>query len=306
MQTTGCHQTVLTEFASTYVHPVTAYNDVHLVNEVLPATTEHVKCADCHNPHQVTALAAPLPPPSSSFPRQVSGLLSGMRGISTSGAQVNPVQYDYEVCYRCHSGAATAQNFVGPSGPYPLRPARIANSVDERDRFSVSSLSSHPVTVITNQPLTSYAVKSLIVPATGTIIYCSDCHTSHGSQYPHILKAKYDTFSEAYFVNNYNLCYLCHNETFIMDPSASGFPYHRSHLNPTLPGRKPVPCSGCHDPHGVVANYHLINFDTVLLPPAVDLPVQAQTYVSSGPGRGSCTVSCHSTGAPNKYTHSYP
>ena len=301
-----CHQTVATAFSNLYVHPVTAYNDVHKGNEVLPATDKHVKCVDCHNPHRVTSQPAPAPPPASAFPRQVSGLLSGVRGISSGGAQVNPAQYEYEVCYRCHSGAATAVNFVGLFGPYPLLPTRIANTVDERQRFTLTNLSYHPVVGVTNQPLTSYAVKSLIVPTTGTIIYCSDCHISHGSQYPHLFRARYDTYSEPYFLTNYYLCYLCHNEAFVMNPLASGFTYHQSHVNPAQLNRQPVPCSGCHDPHGVVANYHLINFDTTLLPAAIDLPVLLQTYISTGPGQGSCTVSCHTTGSPNKYTHVYP
>jgi predicted CXXCH cytochrome family protein len=304
--TLACHAEVAPEFASPFIHPVSANNGIHRENEIIPAVLAHVKCVDCHNPHQATNLAAPPQPPSSPIPRTVNGPLAGMRGIDSGGSPADPAQYEYQVCFRCHSGAATASNFVGPSGAYPLRPTRLLGTVNERDRFAITNSSFHPVIGQTNQPLTSFAVKSLISPVTGTFVYCTDCHKPHGSLYPQLLTAKYDTFSEPYVSFNSELCYRCHNEAFILNSTLSGFPVHSAHVNPTQIGRPPVPCSGCHDPHGVGTVPHLINFDTALLPVAADLPFAAQTYLSTGPGQGRCTVSCHSTGSPNKYTHSYP
>jgi hypothetical protein len=67
------------------------------------------------------------------------------------------------------------------------------------------------------------------------------------------------TYSE----NNYALCFRCHNPRILMS-SSSAFPPHESHV--TVEG---VPCSVCHDPHGIpladggsiAGNAHLINFD---------------------------------------------
>jgi predicted CXXCH cytochrome family protein len=300
---TACHLDVAVAFGNSYSHPVSAFNDVHNDRgiESLPIQRKHVKCVDCHNPHQATNQAAAPAPSASTFPRTVNGPLAGVRGLSSLGSTVVPAQYEYEVCFRCHADSASF-NFVGQYGAFPFLPIRQTGTADQRARFAVSNASFHPVVGQTNQPVSSFAVRSLFQPVAGTIIYCSDCHSRHGSQYPHILKAQYDTFSEPYIRVNYELCYTCHNETFISDPQSSGFPFHASHLNPVAPGRKPVPCSGCHDPHGVTSSPHLINFDTTLLPYAAGLPAAAQSYLSTGIGRGTCTVSCHTSGG---FTHSY-
>lgn len=308
--TLACHLDIAALFGDPYAHPISSYNNVHNDRgiETLPVTEKHVKCVDCHNPHQATNQPAPPVGPASPSPRTVNGPLAGVRGVSSFGGTVIPAQYEYEVCFRCHSGPV-ATNFVGRYGAYPLLPTRLASTAEEQLRFSIGNSSFHPVIGQTQQAASSFAVRSLLLPVAGTIIYCSDCHSHHGRTdvpMPHILKEQYDAFSVPYLQVNYKLCYTCHNETFINDPASSGFPMHASHLNPVLPGRNPVPCSGCHDPHGVAGSPHLINFDTTLLPFAADLPPSFQTYLSTGPGRGTCTVSCHSTGAPNKYVHSYP
>ena len=77
------------------------------------------------------------------------------------------------------------------------------------------------------------------------MIYCSDCHNSdqsvkaggagpngpHGSQYEHILMARYDMppptstippYSTGSFPSSYDLCFRCHSDTFITGP-LSGF-----------------------------------------------------------------------------------
>jgi predicted CXXCH cytochrome family protein len=304
--TTTCHAAVATAFGSSYSHPISSNDNVHNVNgvESLPMEQKHIKCADCHSPHQATNLAAPPASPGYPLPRTVNGPLAGVRGFSALGSTVTPAQYEYEICFRCHTGQFSS-SFVGQYGAHPSLPIRLVSNPDERLRFATSNRSFHPVIGQTNQLVTGFAVRSLLLPSAGTIISCSDCHSRHGSQYPHILKAQYDTFSEPYLRTNYDLCYSCHNETFINDRMSSGFPSHVSHLNPAAPGRLPVPCSGCHDPHGVATSPNLINFDTKLLPFAADLPPAVQSYLSTGPGHGTCTVSCHSSGVPNKYTHSY-
>jgi predicted CXXCH cytochrome family protein len=301
----GCHQDVaLAITGSAYAHPVSLNNGIHnrLGVETLPMQEKHAKCVDCHNPHQATK--QPAPPALGSFPRTVNGPLAGMTGISMLGSPVAPAQYEYEVCFRCHTGPSAA-NFVGLYGTDPYLPDRVMKTADVLLSFGLSNPTYHPVLGKTNQPAGSFAVNSLLSLTPDTIIYCSDCHSSHGSQIPHILKGRYTTRSELYLDSKYELCYTCHNKDFINNPSQSGFPMHASHLNPVAPGRNPVPCSGCHDPHGVVGSYHLINFDRNLLPnPNVPIPTYQH---STGAIRGTCTVSCHSTGTfPNIYTHSYP
>src|SRR6185503_4165742 len=95
------------------------------------------------------------------------------------------------------------------------------------------------------------------------MIYCMDCHSDdsngsrgpHGSSFPPILKLRYETADntpESY--ENYALCYQCHNRDSILSdvsfrkkaiPSTATGGGHSGHL------RAGIPCSVCHDPHGV-------------------------------------------------------
>jgi predicted CXXCH cytochrome family protein len=309
--TAACHSSVAAAFTgSIYNHPVINQDNlVHKPNESLPVSQKHVKCVDCHSPHQANKL--PLPNPAPLTPRVISsnGPLSGVRGVSRGGVEVAPAQYEYEVCFRCHSGG-TAFTFIGQYGPSPLLPSRLVNDPNQVNRFAPMNPSFHPVIEVTRQPASSFSVQSLIDSTANQIIYCSGCHSSHSSTYPHLLRDRYETLSlPENSSSKYALCFRCHKDTF----SGSGFPYHDAHVYPTQPGRQPVPCSACHDPHGVSSamggtpahNAHLINFDRNLLPSDPGLPAEVQSYTSLGSGRGSCTVSCHTTGSPSKYTHAY-
>lgn len=310
--TAACHTTVAAAFTSSvYRHPVIGeYDLLHKPNETLPLVEKHVKCVDCHSPHQANNLTPPVP--SSGTPRVISsnGPLSGVRGISRDGHEVAPAQYEYEVCFRCHSGSA-ASSFTGNYGPSPDIPARLVSDPNQAQRFAPTNPSFHPVIGVTGQLPNSYSVMSLIDTTPNQIIYCSDCHSSHGGSFPHLQRNRYETLSlSPATATSYALCFRCHKDTF----AGTGFPPHNSHVYPTQSGRQPVPCSACHDPHGVSAamggsaahNAHLINFDRNLLPVDAALPPEQQSYTSTGTGHGSCTVSCHSTGgSPSKYTHGY-
>jgi len=147
------------------------------------------------------------------------------------------------------------------------------------------------------------------------MMYCTTCHADdeggargpHGSAFPPILKARYDTADntpESY--DHYALCYRCHDRSSILrDASfqrkligrktASGGG-HSGHL------AAGAPCSACHDAHGVNdvmgaaptrtgSHTHLINFDTrIALPkPGLQYPV----FKDNGMFSGSCTLVCH-------------
>jgi len=301
--TTTCHATVAASFnaAPAYSHPVINQNNqIHTLIEPLPlsASLKHVTCDDCHNPHQAQAVipATPLTllPPDIS----ASGPLSGVRGVNTGSSVVNPARYEYEICARCHSGGSAA-NFTGGYGPSPLLPLRQVRDIDELNRFASTNASFHPVIQTTRQLPSSFAVLSLINATVNQIITCTACHVSHGATYPHQVRYRYDTDSLTNPSSfNYELCFTCHKP---FNGYASGFSAHQSHVFPTGV-RKPVPCSGCHDPHGVNVP-HLINFDLNMLPAT---PSVVPKYLSTGVGTGSCTVSCHTKGNPDIYTYTYP
>jgi predicted CXXCH cytochrome family protein len=283
-----------------YKHPVQAFSDIHASNETLPLNLnrKHVECVDCHNPHRAGWQGTPLGdsfaqvPPASIAPN-VNGPLRGVRGVDMTGAATVAVaRYEYEICYRCHAGAS-ADQFISLSTQLPTR---LFIAYDESDRFNPANPSFHPVTADRRgngrSLLTQYQSKMFRV-------YCNDCHDSHGSNEPHMLRAQNgDTFPA--ITTTYPLCYRCHDEFFLMNTSSSAA-LHRSHV---LEHIKKAPCSACHDPHGIPtlvgANStnagHLINFDKLY----AGSTLQAGTAYNSG------TRSCLINGTCHTGTQPYP
>lgn len=266
------------DFNKTYRHNVFAYNQIHDPTENTDPAVAHVECEDCHNPHAVNNTVANAP--------DANGFLTGVRGINQSGNPVNTIQYEYELCYRCH-----ADN--------PVVTSTITRQIEQsnvRLEFEQTNPSFHPVGGVGQNA----DVPSLIAPLNeSSIIYCSDCHSSdgvgspagpHGSIYPAILKYRYETadYTQESFAN-YELCYSCHSRTSILNDDSFG--EHDTHIR-----GEDTPCSVCHDPHGinssqgnVTNNSHLINFDVNV--------VQARNgslrFVKTGTNRGYCLLRCH-------------
>ncbi len=278
----GTGKDVEYQFQKTYHHPVENQAAVHDPGGDPLSATYHVECVDCHNPHQADDTVAVAP--------DIKGPQKGVRGVDQDNNLVNPAQYEYEICYKCHGDNSFVDLAAVP---------RIIEEVNERLRFDPQNPSYHPVSDVgkgSNVPSLrpGYTVTSRI--------YCSDCHGSddstkaggigpngvHGSIYPHILLKQYeqDAYPVSYAQSNYDLCFTCHDPDILFSPT-SAFPEHSSHVQ-----TRGVPCSICHDPHGVPAvrgatteaNAHLINFDTRF--------VSSGTYDSVSK---SCTVSCHPT-----------
>ncbi|GFE59863.1 cytochrome c3 family protein [Geobacter sp. AOG2] len=260
-----------------YNHPVSATTGVHDPGENPLTASKHVECEDCHNPHQVQTASAAAP--------AVSGSLVGVKGVSSSGAVLpTAATNEFEICFRCHAENSfyATQTIV-----------RQIQELNTRLDFDTSNPSFHPVVAIGK----GGNVPSLRIQySTSSMIYCCDCHANddssqpkgpHGSNYKHILVARYETdiYPLAYSEANYALCFRCHDQNIVLDPAKSAFPAHQQHVV-----THQVPCSVCHDPHGVpqargatvAANSHLINFDLRF--------VTSGTYDSSA---RSCTVSCH-------------
>jgi len=70
------------------------------------------------------------------------------------------------------------------------------------------------------------------------------------------------------------------------------FTEHKKHL------QHEIPCSACHDPHGVssaqgvaAANSHLINFDINIVQPDPD--TGRLEFIDRGAFRGECYLLCH-------------
>jgi predicted CXXCH cytochrome family protein len=158
----NCHdgnvaaKNIKSQFAKTYIHNVYGYNLSHDANEASLASVMHVECEDCHNPHAVRNLAASAP--------SVNGYNTGVKGINQIGSPVNPAQYEYEICYRCHADS--------PNKP-ANRTTRVIAQNNVRLEFDLTGPSYHPVVGPGKNPDSP----SLIAPTYTelSVIYCSDC-----------------------------------------------------------------------------------------------------------------------------------
>lgn len=283
----GAGANVLADSNKFYTHPVSLETGGHDVTEDPLAMSKHVECSDCHNPHQANNLDAPL----TSAPA-INGRLVGVKGVDTAGIVVGSASREYEVCFGCHA-----------DNPF-FNSSSVTRNIQENNlrlRFDSANPSYHPVTALG---------KNLNVPSLrpeyteASQIYCTDCHGSdssvkvgglgadgpHGSIYAHILLARYeqDTYPLSYSVTNYALCFRCHDPDALFNPNMSTFGNsHKSHVQ-----NQGVPCSACHDPHGVPVvrgatvpnNAHLINFDVRFVDPLT------ANYNSVSK---RCSVSCH-------------
>jgi predicted CXXCH cytochrome family protein len=267
----------------TYRHNVYSYQNIHDPVEPNLVTSKHDECSDCHNPHASNATTAAAP--------YANGFTAGVKGINQSGAAVNPITYEYELCYRCHTSTPGM-----PASPS----ARQIEQNNVRLEFATTSPSHHAVV----GPGANSSVPSLISPlTTSSMIYCTDCHASdgtgapkgpHGSIYPHIEKSQYITANNTTeSASAYALCYSCHNRTEITQ-EASAFPFHRKHIVD-----EKTPCNTCHDPHGIsnsqgnaTNNSNLINFRTGsgwVTPNSSGL----LKFEDTGLHHGRCYLTCH-------------
>ncbi|MBI4849916.1 MAG: cytochrome C [Nitrospirae bacterium] len=121
---------------------------------------------------------------------------------------------------------------------------------------------------------------------------CSGCHNPHGSNNFRILRNFYpSTFYESFAVENYNLCFSCHEKTLVLNPETTKLTNFRNgntnlhfvHVNKAIKGRT---CRACHETHASNFPKHIreaVPFG------GWDLPLN---YQKTGTG-GSCTPGCH-------------
>jgi ribosomal protein L40E len=253
---------------------------VHDANENALVLSSHVECEDCHNPHASNNLTASAP--------DVKGYNAGTKGINSNGSAVNPVQFAYEICYRCHADSPN-------KSPSPTTRKIEQNNV--RLEFDLSNPSYHPIEGVGKNS----TIPSLISPWTTTsIMYCTDCHASdgvsspagpHGSIYPSILKFNYSKIDNTMeSANSYSLCYSCHSRSSIL--ADVSFTEHQKHIV----GEK-TPCNVCHDPHGISStqgnstnNSNLINFQLGIVTPSSNGILR---FEDQGNLKGRCYLTCH-------------
>lgn len=263
------------ELLKPYSHPTLSYRDIHRQNELLPEDQmqlpRHSECVDCHNPHAVSA----------------DQPYRGIPGRRVGDAIVD-VQYEYELCYKCHAESA---NLPG-------------NSTNKHAEFNISNPSFHPIegegasafVISLKEPYVARADK----PADISVITCSSCHGSedangpkgpHGSTYEGLLVENYeqrDGFPEGQFT--YALCYRCHERNSIL--ADESFPHHSRHIVGLASAAGGTSCFTCHDAHGSTQYPSLIRFNEEVVRPNLNGKLE---YRPNGVAArsGTCSLLCH-------------
>ena len=287
---TVCHRgnvaakNVEAEFLKPFRHPVESNQWTHEPGENALLAPRHVACSDCHNPHAASSIPGAAP--------GVSGKLRGVEGVTLSGSPIREAGFEHEVCSKCHG-------MKEPVTPGILRQSGTRNI---RSKIDSSNRSYHPIASIGANP----SIRGLMADySASSLITCTSCHNNddwvlpgtnprgpHGSRYEAILERQYltnDPMPES--PQSYDLCYKCHNRSFLVNDQAGTFP-HRKHVVDAA-----AACAACHDAHGSKQNAHLVDFmlrdrtgKVVVSRSAVQNRME---FISLGPGRGQCYLQCH-------------
>ncbi len=221
-----------------------------------------VTCTSCHSPHRQSIRSIPA-----------DESRAGERKLSTR----DPNSYEIQLCSDCHGSAGiTTQSLLDLS--------RLTNP---------NNRSFHPLEAPTVE-----RSPSALPELRDREISCTDCHGNsdpwgargpHGSGVRHILLREYLTVDGSpEGSESYGLCYGCHLREAVLD--SSPFPLHRLHVVDER-----VSCATCHSAHGSVENRALIRFgeETTLANVGPSGLAGRLDFISTGPGSGTCFVSCH-------------
>ena len=263
---------------SYYRHDALALGSGHTLaanDEFGGRNDRHSECADCHQPHGATDATGTMTTQGWTTP----GPLEGISGVAVTNdvagsaptyaflsGGTNPVTLEYQLCFKCHSGATILPSNSGFS------PSKYV--LDKAIEFNPANGSYHPIEAAgTNS--TSQMAASLVGSSpfkqwnfsTTSTIRCLNCHASserfdagapeggageiaagaslpaHTSANRGILLQNYRDRTlkgpiEPYAANDFALCYSCHAEAPFADTSGStrsdtNFRYHGFHVNGT-------------------------------------------------------------------------
>lgn len=309
------------EFLKAYRHPVNitpnASHDATLVEQPLIMNL-HAECMDCHNPHAVKDAPPmisfnPSSPfdPNHSTPPNANARIKGVTGVDVSGSPTSDVNFQYELCFKCHGlpgkGACDAGRCPTATSLQMTRLDGVYNLRDKVYSGTAGLVSYHPIEA--NNPSNNTEVPSLRtdIPLnrTTSLIYCTDCHSGdtspaaggtgpdgpHGSIYEAMITRPY-TFNPELDPGNFDLCFKCHDEASVTADGPTGW-YHEQHL------KRGVTCINCHDPHGSQKFNHLINFLTNATYGGTNYQITGAagfaepTFIDQGAYQGTCYLDCH-------------
>lgn len=273
-----------TLFANTYKHNVAGYTNQHKADETQASiiANKHVECEDCHDAHAAKTDRHVMGITTGNL---VSGALTGVSGIQTTFSTSNwtaPTSYtpvtaaakEYEICFKCHSGANTSVTSWGGTG--------AASWTDQGLEFSPQNQSYHPVVAAlpatdpgTNgsSQLQSADMRGSFTSggatyggwANGDTMYCSDCHAQsnagslgpHGSAVKWMLKGPNQAWPYTTAAGNGGSTgtYRQYSTSDTNLDTANGLFCRNCHVLSGIEHtyeKHPVPCVNCHIrvPHG--------------------------------------------------------
>ena len=264
-------------------HPIDSAPWTHDPQENPATMARHVACPDCHNAHATNALTA--------VPPLVSGSLQGVSGTTSGGSVVAEATFEYQVCNKCH----------GYREPDTIGIVRADSSRIVSAKIDPGNQSYHPIAAAGRNTTIAGLLRGY---GPSSMIGCTDCHNNndwtatglapkgpHASRFAPILERNYfsgDPTQES--VTSYDLCYKCHDRNTLLRTQPGTFPHSRHVVD------QQASCASCHDAHGSRQNAHLINFmlrDGTGKPVVTPNSAGRLEYLSMGPGKGSCYLSCH-------------
>ena len=248
--------------ARTYTHDVDNASRLGLhrpdESQTYINANKHVECEDCHNVHaagatnhtvggisgNVIGTSSPLYGVWGQNPTYPAGPFSA----PSSYAVMQTATREYQICFKCHSGANTNVTTWGGTG--------ATSWTNVAMEFNPNNTSYHPVVAQTTNVSATYA-PWMLAPWTNVAnqtMMCTDCHSDssaaasgpHGSTIPHLLKGYWplNSSNTPYTLAGSKtglLCAGCHVVGTVVGPAA-----HRNANHET------TPCYGCHIvvPHG--------------------------------------------------------
>jgi predicted CXXCH cytochrome family protein len=249
-----------------YSHPATvlsSHTSDRDPGEFQGVLNRHTACTDCHQPHQADASLAV----QTTSGWTASGALKGAAGVAVTYGLLpgDPVTYalkttsayEYELCFKCHSGFTQLNPQTGAPSTWAL---------DKAVELNPANTSYHPVEAAgKNGTLKMGASLSALGTspyklwnfATGDTVRCVHCHgdsrlgnkasppapgdrlAPHAVQFKGLLienlrDVELKSPSAAYLAEDSALCYVCHAEAPFVDTSQSptdysNFPLHGTH-----------------------------------------------------------------------------
>ena len=248
----------------------------------------HVECFDCHNPHAMTAGVSPNVGDIGGTNNLASNVLKGVWGVEptwpgnwadvTSYSEVDDIQFQYQLCFKCHSYYAFG--LTPPFDPYG-KMWGTGQLTDQAKEFNPSNASYHPVVAAgknnffaENASGGSYDYSSSLIGnlTPNSTMTCVDCHSNsgyegtgqkgpHGTDVWPILWAPYDETTGMTGTFDH-ICFKCHEPAVYGGPGGSQWDWNRTGFSTGVGGKnlhyrhvvlRDAPCTSCHSaiPHGM-------------------------------------------------------